>query len=224
MEVWVEVFQIEPIAEALDFSVGQHLVWVAEEVSRFDKEMRHTTLSEAVFGKPRDSLRSLISLLLLQGTVQRLKLFCSTEVRSLLHACSDALPDEEEPLDREAVDKLKSLIAELKKLAGDAQLSPDLVDIVLRHLTLLERAVDALPIRGVAALNEAVRSALGEMFFRDGQAKDMDEKSKPGFKTVVAALKRTWKGVLGVIETTEKIQKGIELTHEALEFFDNVSP
>jgi hypothetical protein len=207
LDMWVKIFGLKgDLASPIE--VCRRLVWVSEEVDAMLIQMGATHFSEHLYLKPAQGMRSAASPTAINARAQAIKGSCSEPVRTGLEFCADALPDEEEILDVETIHAMADLIQSLRDLASSSELPTYLVQVIHRHVDLLQNALSALPIKGVKALTEAAMSAYGQI---DHMARDIREKPEAGDvgakKAVLDQLKQTWTSVGKVIDSSDKLRK-----------------
>jgi len=149
-----------------------------------------------------------LSIGVINARAQAVKGSCSEPVRTGLEFCADALPDEEEVLDIETVLVMADLVQGLRDLAYASELPTYLVQVIQRHIDLLQSALNALPIKGVKALTEAAMSAYGQIEHMARDIRDQpDAEDVSAKKAVLGQLKQTWVSVGKVIDSSDKLRK-----------------
>jgi hypothetical protein len=224
LQVWASIFGLAsdppPVVD-----VCRRLIWINEEIDAMVAQMGATHFSEHLYLKPAKGMRNASTPTAIGGQARSIKGACSEPVRNGLEYCAEALPDEEERIDPETIKALDSLVAELKTLVGQADLPDHLRHLVQRHIDLLQRALDALPIKGIKALIEAVLAASGQMgYLAETSVDDVPGGNVDARQQLLSTLKRTWTTVGKTIDVAAKAQKALALGYAAYKAVEHILP
>jgi hypothetical protein len=212
--MWADIFQVPPEAQG-PIEICRRLLWLDEEITAFVTQMRGTHLSEHLYLEVATGLRKAGSPTQINGTAQAVKRHSPESLRRSLEVFADVLPDEEAQIDTEQMNLLEELMAQLRELIETAELTPTLANVVRHHIDLLQRALQALPIKGVHALIEAARAAAGEVDFFTRRAESDDVETAPAERAVASRLHATWSKVTSIIDSTDKVRKALSLGYDA---------
>jgi len=222
LDMWIKIFGLVG-EQASAIEVCRRLIWINEEIDLMLVQMGATHFSEHLYLKPAQGMRSAVAPTAMHGNAQAIKGSMSEPVRTGMEFCADALPDEEAPVDPESINELKSLITELRDMVAEAGLPDYLRHLVQRHIDLLQRALDALPIKGLKALTEATLAASGQLVCLTADVREDESRGDvDARKAVAGALRRTWTRVGKTVDAAVKVQKGLGLGYAAYKVLEHV--
>ena len=131
---------------------------------------------------------------------------------------SHVLGDDGQAASREDLQELEALLRSLEQALLAPGLPPDLVDLLRKHCTAMQRAVRASPVAGIEPLRDSARSLVADITIdKDDILSSARRAEKSAVGKVGSALGEVWKKAVEVAGDSEKMAKaGVAL----LEFVD----
>ena len=216
-EVWSELFSIEEEDVSLrNFSIAKHLSELHQEVENIKSEMSKQDFSQSLYLPSLTKCNSLFGVHVLMSTWNSVNKNITGEVMTVLGFCEEILPNEEQLIDVEDLEKLKELAGELREALSSSELPERALKIISKHLEAIESAIASYQVVGAKAFEETIKSAYGEVIANQeifeeakgsvelGKLALLWQKTKTVLDGVVSVNKRLG-GMQGIIEKGQKL-------------------
>lgn len=210
---WLDVLGLEQTREARAFQqAAQRIQLLSDEVdilrTRLAVKGVHESLYDPVLRKVEESL----SLSLLVQRCEHVRQYLTDDVFVGLGLCSALLPDEEDTISAEEFQTLVGIISELELLLLDEGLPTSLTALIRRHIRAAEMAIAQYPIRGAAALKDAVRFMAGNvMLDRDLIDQSLPPEQAEKLRSLVQRLN-------SVADSVIKVDNLLQIGSRAIKF------
>ena len=216
-DVWSELFDIdEDDVNLRNFSISTHLSELHSEVENIKREMGKLDFSSNLYLPSLSKCNSVFAVHVVMNNWNAVNKNITDEVMTVLGFCQEILPDEEELIDQEDLEQLKSMAQDLRETLEKSKLPDRALAIIRKHLEKIEAAISSYQAVGAKAFEETIKSAYGEVIANGDifeEAKNSKElgklaaiwqRTKSALDGVVSANKRL-SGMQGVIEKGQKL-------------------
>jgi hypothetical protein len=221
-ELWAHVFELTKVDTHERFvGVMQRLIWIDDELKLMIETLRtERNYPEAGYTSVRAGIQMAIAPQSLVGKAVHVKQYLKPEVMASLFQMSLNLTGTEARIDVSELAAFETLIDGLVSQVDDA-IGPVLKGVLLRHIALLRRALDAYPIWGVRAFTDSLRDAFGDIAMLQEASKHGT--ASPEAQSILSSLKATWSKVITVATTADKARKVVVLGVEVHDGFQWIS-
>jgi hypothetical protein len=181
-EAWSIVFSInEPDGHQQVFKISERLCALNEEIRRMETAIVAAgSIGPDLYATPFQVARRAISPALLNGTIDQIKAFIASEVRTPFRYMVPSIPTDESTFAEEDLIELNKLIARLQEIVDSSALAQPLLNIVRSHIALLLRGLALYPIHGPQALRDALKHMAVDLFENKDVVQEFQDSSEIG--------------------------------------------
>jgi len=198
--VWVHAFGIndqDAQIKSLGVVVAERLIWANEELDRLEAHLRSEPEYQELYDRPIRLFRQVASPLLLGQSSQHITTFLTEDVVRDFKHMNRAMEVTEVRLTEEDLSAFEQQLETIRATLV-ANIDERLRAIIERHLKLMQRAIDAYPVFGARAFDDALKDS----FLGLGLAnREFSESEKEADRTAVKSAMDSWKGIREKIET-----------------------
>jgi hypothetical protein len=203
--LWASVFAIdvEDVAhKELVVEVASRLVWINEEIDLMLAHFRAIPdFAHDLYEEPARHLRAAASPMLLSNTPEHVKKQIKIDVTRELKHLAQSMPSEESKLSGQDIQSFEQHLEQMRAALTEAKLDPLLRAVIFRHIRLMQRAIDAYPVFGVRAFEDALKDALGELWIVE---KKFAQAESEVDQRALKETRLSWASVAQKIDTVQK--------------------
>ncbi|OIM97958.1 hypothetical protein BFR57_09535 [Idiomarina sp. MD25a] len=224
-DVWGKVFEIENEDKSRKtFAISRCLADLHDEVESVRSEMKKLGYSENLYNTTLNKCNTLFAVQTLMSKWQSMKQQITPEVPVALGFCSEILPNEEDLIDKDSLDDLKRMAADLRGTLSSSKLPDYTRNIIDKHITKIEEALTKYRAVGAKAFEEVLQSAYGEVIANEEAFKKA--KGSPELGKLSAMWQKTKSALDGVVDANKRLgaMGGMaEKGQKVLEFLSNLN-
>jgi hypothetical protein len=210
LEVWARIFGVSESNVIRKASlISERLRWMHRELDLVTEQMHESGYSENLYASALSNIEHALSALILPGTWNQAKQYLGSANLLALAFCSEILADEESQISADELGQIQGLVDDLRSSLSVSDLPSRLVELILHHIDLIQRAIAEYPITGAKSLREAARTGIGELIEIKEAVKT--HRADPQ----ISRLGVLWKKVNVVADTALKTEKLAQLGQKA---------
>lgn len=184
--------------------VAERLIWLASEVDSMQRLFVENNLPEHLYAPASTALLHASAPLILASNRESVQQHLKEGVITALTHLVYQMPDEESTIPTEILKEIQTAINEMQVALKEVGVSVEVKLLVLRYLSLLQRAVDAYPIFGAKAFSDALQDASGPLAYASSVY------NKPGSpsadSSVLAQAKGLFERVYAIASGAQKLK------------------
>ncbi len=224
-EIWANAFNLDSDElHRKNFSISRCLSDLHEEVEAVRSGMLELNFSIDLFDTSLDACNRVFGVHTLMQHWSQVVPNITPIVMNTLGFCSEILPNEEDLIDGDNLDELRSMVNDLKSTINESTLPAHVINIISKHISNIENALASYNIVGAKAFDEVIKAAYGEVIVNEDIFKEASGTKEMGL------LKKVWNhtqtaldGITSVNKRLGGVQGMAEKGHKLLELMDNVS-
>lgn len=216
MNGWMRVFHLESHSRPRDFSaINIRLQVLQDELDVLKGKLIARGASAAIYQPVLDKLGNALSPELVLHQAQHVRQHITEDVYTGLAFCTELLPIEEAEISEQDFREFVDLVNQLELALQENDFPGELVALIRRHVRLAEIAIAQYPLRGAAALQDAVKAAVGDLIFESDATMQADEE---GSKLVG----KVWRKASDIVDVILKVDGLAQLGVRGIKFLERM--
>lgn len=214
---WQVVFGMDPMKGARGYiKTSERVHILVDELDLLRDKLHLRGFSANAYGPAFSKIDSALSPEHFINPSANVKQYLSEDVFAVLTFCSEVLPQEEDGISTEDFASVVGVINELELLLSDNSFPSELTALIRRHVRLAETALANYPLRGAAAIKDAVKAATGDILFSEPEMSGLTNDQR-------RSLSGLWQSLNNIADKAIKVDNLLQLSGRAVAFLEKLA-